>query len=65
MWKIIKQNAMSLTIMAILVVVCLYLGRDVQSKVYDCSRAEIHPDYPAKVKQACREHGRKTNESSK
>jgi len=26
-----------------------------QQKVYDCTVAEFHPDYPPKVRQACRE----------
>lgn len=26
-----------------------------KQKVYDCTVAEFHPDYPPKVKEACRE----------
>ena len=26
-----------------------------REKVYDCTVAEFHPDYPPKVRQACRE----------
>jgi hypothetical protein len=31
---------------------------------YDCSMAEFHPDYPVKVKQACREQLRQQMEKS-
>lgn len=26
-----------------------------EQKVYDCTMAEFHPDYPSKVREACRE----------
>lgn len=29
-------------------------------KYYDCSMADWHPDFPIKVKEACREKRRKT-----
>jgi hypothetical protein len=31
---------------------------------YDCSMAEFHPDYPVKVKQACREQFKQQREKS-
>lgn len=31
---------------------------------YDCSMAEFHPDYPVKVKQACREQFKQQMEKS-
>jgi len=29
-------------------------GNDIHVKVYDCSMAEISPDYPIQVKEQCR-----------
>lgn len=54
---------MRTTAIAILIVLALTLvwGAVVVSvaqtreKVYDCTVAEFHPDYPPKVRQACRE----------
>lgn len=59
MLKIIKQNSISLIIMIILVGGCLFFGlNNSQDKVYDCSMSEFHPDYPIKVKEACRDLNR-------
>ena len=54
MWKAVKQNALSLTIMMVLVAICFYFAGDVKEVRYDCTMAEFHPDYPPKVKEACR-----------
>jgi hypothetical protein len=55
MWEIIKQNTGSLITVITVIAFCLYFGQSTESKTYNCGRAEIHPDYPVKVKQACRE----------
>jgi hypothetical protein len=45
--------------MIILVGICLFFGfNDNQDKVYNCSMSEFHPDYPIKVKEACRDLNR-------
>lgn len=56
MWRIIRQNALSLTIMILLVAGSWFaIANGAKKAVYDCSMAEWHPDYPPKVKEACRE----------
>lgn len=32
----------------------LYFVPAPQEKIYDCSLAEFHPDYPIEVREACR-----------
>lgn len=56
MWRIIKQNAVSLTVMICLLVICWYAAAaGIKKSVYDCTLAEWHPDYPVKIREACRE----------
>jgi hypothetical protein len=47
--------AAALLISAILIIAMYYQDRE-QGRVirYDCSIAEIHPDYPVAVREACR-----------
>lgn len=51
-----------LVFMAVLIALIVYLamfyGRE-ESKVYQCSLAEISPDYPVDVKNMCRKLMRK------
>jgi hypothetical protein len=32
----------------------LYVSGSLNQTTYDCNLAEMHPDYPAKVKEECR-----------
>jgi len=59
----------AITLVLIIVMVVLLMGLLVNSppanfRSYDCSMAEFHPDYPAKVKQACREQFKQQMERS-
>jgi len=66
-WYNWVNNALTLILYAILVV--LLFGLMIHSppanfRSYDCSMAEFHPDYPGKVKQACREQFKQQMEKS-
>lgn len=43
----------SVVLIAILVYAMLAIGLPT-SKTYDCRLADFHPDYPVRVKEACR-----------
>ena len=52
------SNAMMLVMSVIMIVLLMILminSPPANFRSYDCSMAEFHPDYPVKVKQACRE----------
>jgi uncharacterized membrane protein YphA (DoxX/SURF4 family) len=42
-----------LTLLAAMIFIFSGFGKQ-QGKVYDCSMAEFHPDYPVKVREECR-----------
>jgi hypothetical protein len=48
-----KQAVVAL-IFLVLAFLILVLVPDDGSRIYDCSLAEFHPDYPAEVKAECR-----------
>ena len=53
----IKRTHLEIAFVTIVVIgsiVFLTVGPKTTSKVYDCSLAEISPDYPVEVKQQCR-----------
>jgi hypothetical protein len=45
-------------------VACFYIATGVHQVRYDCRIAEISPDFPAEVKQQCREMYRQHNEQN-
>lgn len=51
-------------LMSVLVIGLMIHSPPANFRSYDCSMAEFHPDYPVKVKQACREQFRKQMEKS-
>jgi hypothetical protein len=58
-----------ITLVLIIIMVVLLVGLLINAppanfRSYDCSMAEFHPDYPAKVKQACREQFKQQREKS-
>ena len=68
LWHTIKNNwqdSLMLFIAFILVMVSFIIffnGEQPKGKMYDCSLAEISPDYPVEVKEMCRK-ARISNES--
>jgi len=63
LFNLIKKNAVSIAVMAILTsIATLGIMYGPRSKVYDCSLAEFHPDFPVAVREECR---RIKRESSK
>ena len=52
-WLILLVSAMLLTFIVV------NLGQDERIIRYDCSIAEISPDYPVAVKEACRKRNNK------
>ena len=61
------SNAITLVliiVMGVLLVGLLINAPPANFRSYDCSMAEFHPDYPVKVKQACREQLRQQMERS-
>jgi hypothetical protein len=52
-WLILLVSAMLLTF------IIVNLGQDKRTIRYDCSIAEISPDYPVAVKEACRKRSNK------
>jgi hypothetical protein len=56
MKKIIELALVSL-LLGLIIYLAFYYGRD-EAKVYQCSLAEISPDYPPDVKAMCRKLAR-------
>lgn len=59
LWQLIKKNwqdaiVITLAFIMFLVTIILYMNVEPKGKVYDCSLAEISPDYPIEVKNECR-----------
>lgn len=59
LWQLIKQNwqdaiVITLAFILFLATIILYVKVEPKGKVYDCSLAEISPDYPIEVKNECR-----------
>lgn len=53
----VKRETVEIIVVAILAILAfstLYVMPKSNGKVYDCSIAEISPDYPPKVKEECR-----------
>lgn len=60
LFKIVKSNAISIAVMAVLIGIVIWGFSYPHAKIYNCDMAEFHPDYPVKVREACRELRRKT-----
>ena len=56
LWHTIKNNWINFIfiLVGILIVFFTILFFAPKEKIYDCSLAEISPDYPIEVKEACR-----------
>lgn len=65
LFNFIRGNAVSIAIMVVLTSIAVWGLQQPQTKMYNCDMAEFHPDYPVKVREACRELRRKQNESGK
>ena len=67
LFNLLKQNALSIVIMAVLVGITVWglQQPQPQQKIYNCEMAEFHPDYPVKAREACRKLRREHNESGK
>jgi predicted carbohydrate-binding protein with CBM5 and CBM33 domain len=62
LFNFIKGNAISIIIMMVLVGIAAWgIMYGPRSKVYDCSLAEFHPDFPVAVREECRRINRDTN----
>ena len=64
LFNLIKKNAVSIVVMAILISITVWGLQQPQQKMYNCDMSEFHPDFPVKVREACREL-RRANEKSK
>ena len=50
-----RDAALLFVLLALILLVQVYYDRPADRVVrYDCTIAEIHPDYPVEVKEACR-----------
>jgi hypothetical protein len=66
LFNLIKGNALSIIAMMVLVGIATWgIMYGPQSKVYDCSLAEFHPDFPVKAREACRELRREQHGTDK
>ena len=55
MLKLLRQHALSIAIMVVLVGTAVQILMSApRSRVYDCSLAEFHPDFPVAVREECR-----------
>lgn len=58
----IKDNALSIILMMVLVGIATFgIMHAERGKVYDCSLAEFHPDFPVAVREECRRIKREAN----
>lgn len=59
LWHTIKNNwqdsiVLTIALILFLATIILYMNVEPKGKVYDCSLAEISPDFPIEVKNECR-----------
>jgi hypothetical protein len=54
MWNKINWELIGALTAAFICVTMLFATPQKEGKLYDCSLAEISPDYPIKVKEECR-----------
>jgi hypothetical protein len=59
LWHTIKNNwqdsiVLTIALILFLATIILYMNVEPKSRVYDCSLAEISPDFPIEVKNECR-----------
>jgi hypothetical protein len=62
LFNLVKGNALSIIAMIVLVGIATWgIMYGPQSRVYDCSLAEFHPDFPIAVRKECRRIKRESN----
>ena len=62
MLKFLRQHALSIALMVVLVGMAGWaLMSAPRGRVYDCSLAEFHPDFPVAVREECRRHRREAS----
>jgi hypothetical protein len=62
LFNFLKQNALSIIAMMVLVGIATWgIMHGPRSKVYNCSLAEFHPDFPVAVREECRRIKREAN----
>ncbi len=55
LFNIVRGNALSIIAMMVLVGITTWaIMYGPRSRVYDCSLAEFHPDFPVAVREECR-----------
>jgi hypothetical protein len=65
LFNTVRQHAVSIVIMAILMGMAIWGIQQPQKKVYNCDLAEFHPDFPVKAREACRVLRREQNGTDK
>ena len=62
LFNMLKQHALSIALMVVLVGMAGWaLMSAPQGRVYNCSLAEFHPDFPVAVREECRRHRREAS----
>jgi hypothetical protein len=62
LFNLIKGNAISIIAMMVLVGIAAWgIVYGPRNRVYDCSLAEFHPDFPVAVREECRRIKREAN----
>jgi predicted carbohydrate-binding protein with CBM5 and CBM33 domain len=62
LFNLVKGNALSIIVMMVLVGIAAWgIMYGPRSRVYDCSLAEFHPDFPVAVREECRRIKREAN----
>jgi predicted carbohydrate-binding protein with CBM5 and CBM33 domain len=55
LFNLVKGNALSIIVMMVLMGIATWgIVYGPRSRVYDCSLAEFHPDFPVAVREECR-----------
>jgi hypothetical protein len=62
LFNLLQSNAISIIVMMVLMGIAIWgIMYGPRSRVYDCSLAEFHPDFPVAVREECRRIKRDTN----
>lgn len=48
------KDLLVIFLLLLLIIILVISDFGTQGKVYDCSMADIHPDYPSEVREECR-----------
>jgi hypothetical protein len=66
LYNLLKQNALSIVIMAVLVGITVWgMRHSPQAKTYHCDLAEFHPDFPIRAREECRQLRREQHAKDK